>query len=145
MEEIKLDVQLRKELGTRKIKRVRRENFVPGILYGAGSDTIPIKVDRKAFERICRLHHGENIIFHLNVLDGQKKVKDLPALVNEEQNNPVTDSVLHIDFKQISLKEKIKIKVPIAAKGDPIGVKRDNGSLDHVMWVLEVTCLPIII
>lgn len=142
MEEIKLDVQLRKELGTRKIKRVRREDFVPGILYGAGQDTLPIKVDRKAFERIRRLHHGENIIFHLNVFDGQKKLKDLPALVNEEQHNPVTDTVLHVDFKQISLKEKIKIKVPISAKGEPIGVKRDNGSLDHVMWELEVTCLP---
>jgi large subunit ribosomal protein L25 len=142
MEEIKLDVQLRKEVGTRKIKRVRRENFVPAILYGSGQDTLPIKIDRKVFERIRRLHHGENIIFHLNVLDGQKKVKDLPALVNEEQNDPVTDAVLHIDFKQISLKEKIKVKIPIQAKGEPIGVKRDNGSLDHVMWELEVTCLP---
>src|SRR3989338_8151256 len=142
MEEIKLDVQLRKELGSRKIRRVRRENFVPAILYGSGKDTLPIKVDRKIYERIRRLHHGETVIFHLNVLDGQKKVKDFPALVKEEQLDPVNDNVLHIDFNQISLKDKIKVKVPVEAKGEPIGVKRDNGSLDHVMWELEVTCLP---
>ena len=142
MEEIKLDVQLRKELGSRKIRRVRREHFVPAVLYGSGKDSLPIKVDRKIYERIRRLHHGENIIFHLNVLDGQKKVKDFPALVKEEQHDPVNANVLHIDFNQISLKDKIKVKVPIEAKGEPIGVKRDNGSLDHVMWELEVTCLP---
>ena len=142
MEEIKLDVQLRKELGSRKIKRVRRENFVPAILYGAGQDTLPIKVDRRIYQQIRRLHHGENIIFHLNVLDGQKKMKDFPALVKEEQLDPVTDNVLHIDFNQISLKDKIKVKVAVTAKGDPIGVKRDGGSLDHILWELDIVCLP---
>ena len=49
---------------------------------------------------------------------------------------------MHVDFKRISLKERITVKVPILAVGDPIGVKRDNGSLEHAMWELDISCLP---
>ncbi|MDP2652974.1 MAG: 50S ribosomal protein L25 [Candidatus Omnitrophota bacterium] len=142
MEEIKLDVLVRSEIGSRRIKGIRRENFVPAVLYGEGQKATAIKVDRKIYERIRRQHHGENIIFHINVLEGEKKLKDYPAIVKEEQLNPVTDEVLHIDFNQISLKKKITVKVALVAKGEPVGVKRDGGSLSHMLWELDIVCLP---
>jgi len=141
MEEIKLDVQVRRELGRSKIKTVRRDNFVPAIVYGGDQKPTHIKVDRRAFERIRRLHHGE-IVFHLNVLEGDKKLRDYSAIVKEEQHHPVDDHILHIDFKRISLKEKIEVKVTIEAEGEPVGVKRDGGTLEHVIWELEIICLP---
>ncbi len=142
MEEIKLDVQIRKQIGSRKIKRLRREHFIPAIVYGGREDSSPVQVDRKTFERIARLHRGENIIYHLNLLDGEKKLKDYSAITKEVQHDPVTDSVVHIDFNRISLTEKIEVKVAIEAKGEPIGVKQDGGSLEHVLWELTVVCLP---
>jgi len=141
MEEIKLDVHVRLEAGTRKVKNIRLGNVVPGIVYGGKKQPTLVKIDRKAFERIRRAHHGE-IIFHVNVLDGEKKVADFPALVKEEQHDPVTDQLLHIDFKRISLTEKIQVKVALVPQGDPVGVKRDGGSLEHNLWELEVICLP---
>ncbi len=142
MQEIKLDVHVRQETGSARVKNMRRGDFVPGIVYGGETKPTAIKVDRRSFERIRRGHEGENIIFHLNVLEGEKKLRDDIAIVKEEQHDPVTDDLLHLDFNRISLKKKMEFKVPIIAKGEPIGVKQDGGSLDHVLWELDVICLP---
>jgi large subunit ribosomal protein L25 len=141
MEEIKLDVHVRQEVGTRKVKGVRRESLVPGIVYGGKKQPTLIKMDRKAYERIRRTHHGE-VVFHLNVMEGEKHLADFPALVMEEQHDPVDSHLVHIDFKRISLTEKIHVKVAVIAKGDPVGVKKDGGSLSHLIWELDIICLP---
>lgn len=142
MEEIKLDVQIRNELGSGKIHGLKREGFVPAIVYGGNKKPTAIKVERRSYERIMRHHRGETVLFHINVLEGDKKLRDYSVIVKEEQHDPVSDQVLHIDFHRISLTEKIEIKVAIAAKGEPVGVKKDGGSLEHVMWELEIKCLP---
>lgn len=142
MEQIDLDVHLRSQIGTRKVKSVRRTDFVPGIVYGGKMEPTVVKVERRTYEGIRRAHHGENIIFRLNVLEGGKKTRDYSAIVKEEQHDPVSDKILHIDFNRISLTEKITVKVGIVAKGDAIGVRRDGGSLEHVLWELDVICLP---
>ncbi|HQP10163.1 MAG TPA: 50S ribosomal protein L25 [Candidatus Omnitrophota bacterium] len=143
MEEIKLDVQVRNEVGSRKVKAVYRSNQIPGVVYGGEQKTpMAIKLDRKAYEGIMRHHQGQNVIFHLNVLEGDKKLKDYTAIVKEEQHEPVSDTLRHIDFHRISLTEEIEVKVPLVAKGEAPGVKNDGGSLDHILWELDVVCLP---
>lgn len=142
MEEIKLEVQLRNQLGSRKIKSVRREGFIPAIVYGADGGPTPIKVDQRSYEKIMRLHKGQFVVFHLNVLEGNKKLKDYSVILKEEQIDPVSDQLVHIDFHRISLTEKIEVKVPVATKGDPIGVKQGGGTLEHGLWELDVVCLP---
>ncbi len=142
MEEIKLDVQMRKEIGTRKIKSIRREDKVPAIVYGGDREPVTIEIDRRSYERIKRLSKGESIVFHLTVMEGDKKIRDYSAIVKEEQYHPVSDKLIHIDFKRISLKEEFEVKVAIVSVGEPIGVKRDGGSLDCTLRELEVVCLP---
>lgn len=142
MEEMQLDVQMRDATGSRQAKRVRRENFVPGVVYGGQKKSTLIKIDRRTYERIRRQHMGESVVYRLNVFEGEKKLRDYSAIVKEEQHHPVNDEVLHIDFKRISLTEKIQVQVQVIAKGEPIGVKRGGGSLEHNIWELEVICLP---
>jgi len=143
MDEIKLDVQIRNQIGSRKVKAIRKENFVPAIVYG-GKKRGPtsIKVDRGAYEHVMRLHQGQSVVFHLNVLEGEKKLRDYSAIVKEEQREPVSDDLLHIDFNRISLTEEIEVKVPISVKGEAVGVKEGGGSVDHALWELSVVCLP---
>ncbi len=143
MEEFELDVQIRTQIGTRKIKNIRREDNVPAIVYGGDRGPTAIKVDRRAYERIMRLHKGQSVVFHLNVMEGEKKLRDYSAVVKSEQDDPVSDRLLHIDFQRISLKEEFELKVPVVAKGEAIGVKKDGGSLDHTLWELDIVCLPI--
>jgi large subunit ribosomal protein L25 len=142
MEEISLEVRIRNEVGSQKVKIARREAMVPCVAYGGDRGPTSLKVERKVYERIRRQHAGESIIFHLNVYEGDKKLRDYSAIVKEEQLDPVTDEIVHIDFHRISLLEEIEVKVPVVAKGEAIGVKRDGGSLEHGLWELEVVCLP---
>lgn len=142
MEEIKLDVQIRENIGRRRLSEVRSEGFVPAVVYGGDHGPTVIKVNRGSYERIMRHHRGQSVLFHLDVMEGEKKLRDYSAIVKEEQHHPVSDELVHIDFKRISLKEEIEVKVPIAVHGEAIGVKRDGGSLEHVLWELDVYCLP---
>lgn len=142
MEQIQLDVQLRKKTGTKNVRQIRREDFIPAVVYGAGQGPAVIQTDRKVYERILRQHQGENVIFHLNVLEGGKKLSDYPAIVRDTQLHPVSDQILHVDFHRIDLTKEINIKVAIVTRGEAIGVKRDSGTLEHHLWELEVICLP---
>lgn len=142
MEEIKLDVQIRNESRTRKLKEIRRQDFIPAVVYGGGKSTTSVKVDRRTFERLMRLHQNESIIFHLNVMEEDKKRVDYSVITKEIQYNPVSSRVLHIDFKRISLKEKIEVEISVVTKGEPIGIKQEGGSLDHILRKLNIVCLP---
>lgn len=142
MEQIQLDVQLRKKTGSNEVRKTRRQDFIPAVVYGAGQQPAAIQADRKIYERIARQHQGENVIFHLNLLDGGKKLSDYPAIVRDVQIHPVHDQILHIDFHRIDLTKEINVKVTIVARGEAIGVKRDSGTLEHHLWELEVVCLP---
>lgn len=142
MEQIKLDVQLRAEVGKEKSHKIRQADGIPAVLYGGKGKPAPITVDRRAFDRISRSHRGESIIFHINVLDKEKAVQDSPAIVKEIQYHPVNDHITHIDFVRISLKEKIEVKVPVIVQGEAVGVKKDGGALEHHLWEIKVICLP---
>lgn len=142
MEEIKLEAQVRGELGTRKTKAVRRSDFIPGIVYGQEKKPTAVKIDRRTFERIERQHKGESVVLHLQIKEGDKKLKDYSTIVKEIQHDPVTDRILHVDFHHISLTEEIEVKVALVAKGEAVGVKQEGGSLEHVLWELDIVCLP---
>ena len=142
MEEVKIDVKIRTQIGSQEVKTVRQnEDMIPGVVYGGGKEPTTIKFDRRTYEKIRRAHHGE-IVFHLNVLEGEKKLRDYSAIVKEEQQHCVSGIVTHVDFKRISLKEPIEVKIPLVANGEAVGVKNDGGSLDHALWELDVVCLP---
>ncbi len=141
MEQIQLDVQLRKQTGSSQVRKIRRE-AIPAVVYGANQDPAPIQADRKIFERIVRQNQGQNVVYHLNILDGAKKLADYPAIVRATQLDPVNDHILHVDFHRIDMTKEIKVKVSVVTRGEAIGVKRDSGTLDHHLWELEITCLP---
>jgi large subunit ribosomal protein L25 len=143
MEEIKLAVQIREKTGTQENKRARRNNLIPAVVYGGQKNPTPVTVDRRSYEQIMRVHHGETVLFHLDVMQGDKKLRDYSVIIKEEQHDPVVDNVLHIDFYRISLTEKIEVKVSIETRGEPVGVKKEGGSLEHHLWELDVICLPI--
>ena len=142
MEQINFDVQIRKTTGSAKSRQSRRLNLIPGIVYGGNSKPTIINADRKAYDRIYRQHAGESLIYHLNLVEDGKKISDFPAIIKDVQLHPVTDEVIHIDFNRISLDKEIEINVKIILKGEPIGVKRDGGTLEHLMWELDIICLP---
>jgi len=139
---VSLDVALREEAEIGKSSKVRRSGFVPAVVYGGEKKALSLKIDRGRLIKFMHAHHGgENIVITLRIASG-KKVEERSVLVSEIQKHPVNDDILHIDFHEISLTERIEVKVPIEAKGESIGVKQDEGVLEQVLWEVEVECLP---
>jgi len=75
------------------------------------------------------------------VQDAQKQ-KGRACLIKEIQYDPVKGDIIHVDFNEVSLTKVIKVNVPVIAKGEPAGVKQEGGSLEHILWEIEVECLP---
>ena len=70
------------------------------------------------------------------------KAWEKPVLVKSVQHDPVDGHVLHVDFHAVTLTERVKVKVPLVLKGEPVGVKQEGGILEQFLRDIEVECLP---
>ncbi|MBI4432209.1 MAG: 50S ribosomal protein L25 [Candidatus Omnitrophica bacterium] len=152
MEQIKLKATVREDKGKEAAKRLRQTGHVPAVVYHRGEDPVPVAVSGKEIMQIMRNAGGENLLINLSI-EGAKKTSAASGersrtsnmrivIVKEVQHDPVKRNILHIDFNEISLTEKIIVEVPVVALGEPVGVKQDGGILDHPLRELKVQCLP---
>ena len=141
MEEIILEVQPREEIGKSKVKGLREEGFIPAVIYAEGKKSQPIKVSHRQLWQLIHQHRLESIVINLKMSE-DKKQKGRSCLIKEIQYDPVKGDIVHVDFNEISLTKVIKVNVPVVAKGEPMGVKQEGGSLEHTLWEIEVECLP---
>ncbi|MFC1675011.1 50S ribosomal protein L25, partial [Candidatus Omnitrophota bacterium] len=145
MEDISLEAQVRDGIGRVKVKDLRGKGFLPAVVYGGKKETTAISVSRHELLRLLHEHGLENMVIKLKVKDAKvkdDKKKARPCLIKEIQYDPVSGDMIHLDFIEISLTETIKVNVPVKPKGEPIGVKQEGGSLETILWEIEVECLP---
>lgn len=141
MEEIFLDVEPRTEVGKASAKHLRDKGFIPAVVYAEGKVSLPLKIPTSQLVQLMhRQHRIESMIINLKVKDDKKKSR--ACLIKEIQYEPVNGDIMHVDFNEISLTKAIKVNVPVVAKGEPAGVKQEGGSLEHILWEIEVECLP---
>ncbi len=143
MEQIALKAQLRDNSGngSRGSKHLRDKGMIPAVVYHRGEGTVNIIVPDKEITRIIHAAGGENILINLTI-EKDKKTKPRPVIIKEIQHHPVKRNILHVDFNEISMNEKIVVDVEIVALGEPVGVKQEGGVLDHPLRVLKIQCLP---
>lgn len=141
MEKVILKTEARNDAGKRIAKDLRNKGLIPAIVYRGGKEGLKLQVARREMEDVLHTKAGENVILTL-VISGAEKVKDKTVIVKEVQRDPIKAEILHVDFNEISLTDTLKVNVPIASHGDAIGVKRDGGVLEHIMWEAQVECLP---
>lgn len=138
MHEITLNAQRRQEHGKVLVKKLRRQGQVPAVIYSHGKDAVSLMLDAKELAPIFKQGSGENFIIALKFDDGSTK----RAIIRQAQTEPIRNRLLHLDLQEISLQEKIKVRVPVETVGTPDGVKNQGGILEHVLDQLEVSCLP---
>lgn len=141
MAEIIIHAQQREATGKEAAKRLRNAGLAPVIVYKKGKIGVNLAV--KSVDLIHALHTsaGENVIIKLEYeKDGKKTHKTV--IIKEMQHHPIRGNIIHIDFSEISLTQSIQVKVPIHPVGEAVGVKRDGGILEHVLWELDIECLP---
>ena len=136
-----LTVQRRAILGSRPVRRMRREGLVPGIVYGRDMKPMSVTVNHRELTKLLHSKSGEHALVTLR-LDDNGKPWEKPVLVQAIQHDPVTGYAVHVDFHAILLTERLKVKVPVVLKGEPVGVKQEGGLLEHCLREVEVECLP---
>ena len=133
---VELKVSPREVLG-KKVKRLRREGVIPANVYGHGLESVAIQVPKD--DLVHLLHSaGRNEIVYLR-LDGEEP---RPVFLRQIQRNPVTDAILHVEFYQISLKEKVRMEVPLALVGSAPAEQTHGGTLLHSLDRITVEGLP---
>lgn len=140
-QQVQLKARPRAETGKGPVKRMRARGIVPAVIYGPRTQPMSIAIELKDLEKA--LHHAtsENLLVDLQ-LEREGRTENRLALIQEVQHHPVKDSILHVDFQEVSATEKLRTNVPVRAIGEPVGVKTGGGVLEFVMRELRVECLP---
>jgi len=137
MERISIQAEKREGAGKGIARTLRREGKVPAVLYRAGKAQ-SIQLSRKELSKLINKVAGEQVMVDLQFADGEKKL----ALLKNFQVDPIRSELLHTDFFEVSLTETVRITVHVTTKGEPIGVKRDGGILQHPIREIMIECLP---
>jgi len=137
VERVSIVAERREEHGKGVARTLRRGGMIPAVLYREGKSQL-IKLGRKDLTRLINSVSGEQVMVDLQFADGEKKL----ALLKDYQKDPIRGELLHTDFFEVSLTEEISITVHVSTVGEPIGVKRDAGILQHTLREIELECLP---
>ncbi|MBO7308686.1 MAG: 50S ribosomal protein L25 [Kiritimatiellae bacterium] len=138
MAQIKIKAAVRTEQGTGAVRRLRRTGMIPGsVMKMKKGGTELIKLPAHDFMMAMRGRASKQLLVTLD-MDG----KEVPALMREMQNDVLAGTPIHVDFSEVSLTEKVRVKVPIYLTGESVGVKIGGGILQQALRTIEVDCLP---
>jgi len=141
MDRIKIKVEKREAIGKEGVKKLRNQGYVPAVVYG-DKINIVLMVDFVGLKTLQSIHFSESVVIDMEII-GDNKSKSIPVLIKDVQFHPLTEDVIHIDFLKVSLKEKIKVHIPIVLRGEAKQVKEENGNIDQILRELEVEGLPL--
>jgi len=137
MEEIELRAQKRWVLG-KQVKQLRRQGLVPAILYGHRTEPLPLQIEERSLRRVLE-RVGSHHLITLRVGDDDEP---RTTLAREIQLDAITHALLHVDFYEVLMTEKITTEVPLVFIGhSPVTEKRE-GILVRGLDSVEVECLP---
>jgi large subunit ribosomal protein L25 len=132
-----LHAETRQRTGSGALNQMRREGWVPCVVYGKGFQNRNLKLHAKTFAEMLAKSASENILVNLEIGSEDKVL----ALVQTIQHDPLTGKALHVDFHAIDENTEIHAHPPIELVGEPVGVKA-GGQLEQVIHALEIRCLP---
>ncbi|HPY97007.1 MAG TPA: 50S ribosomal protein L25 [Candidatus Cloacimonadota bacterium] len=133
---LNLDVEKR-TLGKKSdLNKLRRDGFIPAVVYSSGEKGTPITVPTIEFNKLYKKSIGEIAIFYLK--DGNDEVR---AIIKEKQIHPVTRKITHIDFLELHPGKEISLDIPINFIGTPAAVK-EGAVVDIARRTLNAACLP---
>jgi len=115
MKTIEIKGILRKELGKKNSRLIRKEGNVPCVIYGM-ENNVHFQAHENSFKNLVYTHEA-----HLVKIDLEGK--EFKAVLQDIQFHPVTDRILHADFVEISDNKPVIINVPITVTGDSVGIK----------------------
>lgn len=135
---IELKAAPRTVLG-KKVKQLRRQGFIPGVVYGAAlEEPVSVQVDARELRKALQ----QAGVSHLIDLQIEGQSRPLSVLVRDVQRDPVRHDLLHVDFLAVRMDEAVRIEVPVHISGEPAPVGQNIAVVSQVLEVVEVEALP---
>ncbi|MEH6395194.1 50S ribosomal protein L25/general stress protein Ctc [Pseudoalteromonas sp.] len=130
------NAELRTATGTGASRRLRREDKIPAILYGADKEAASLTFEHKD---MIKAQESEGFYTHILTLDiaGEK----VEAILKDIQRHPFKPKITHLDFQRVDAAHKLHTKVPVHFIGEDVVTKAGN-TVVHQLTEIEITCLP---
>jgi large subunit ribosomal protein L25 len=127
----------KREIIGKATRRLRHQGRLPAVVYGTRASTASIELDTHEFERVFA-RTGKTQLIDLVVESGRPH----KVLVKEVQVSPRRNTLLHVDFHQVSLRERLQVDVPVAVSGEAEPVRAGEADVLQVMHQIRVECVP---
>jgi len=129
---------IRRQVFGKQVRALRRAGVVPAHLFGRDIEPEALQVEAAALDKVLA-RAGTSRLVSL-VVEGEREPRNV--LVKEVQRDCMGDQVIHIDFYQVRMTDKIKVEIPVVAVGESPAVKGKLGVLMQAMRSLPIECLP---
>jgi large subunit ribosomal protein L25 len=136
LHELKADI--RESTGNGYARALRRQGQMPAVIYGKGVEPVKVSVNTRDLELLLKKNRASQVLMNL-VVGNMGTPRS--AMIKELQVDPTSRNFLHVDFYEVDMTKKIKVKVPVATTGISKGVEL-GGILQLIRKELEVMCLP---
>jgi len=137
--EVSIALERREGTGKSFNRKLREQGRVPGVVYGSGKEPVAVTFDPRVLEsKLKDSHAGINTLFDLQ---GDASLQDRTVMVKELQREPLKGNVIHADFFEIDMLERIHVSVPVHLSGSAPGVL-EGGVIEHALRDVELACLP---
>ena len=133
-----INATARDDQGKGASRRLRREEKLPAIVYGAGKEPSAITLN---IHEITHLLDNDEAFTSVLDLSIDKKVE--PVIIKDLQRHPAKNTVTHVDLLRINMKQAIVTSIPLNFTGsDDNEAIRLGAILNQFINAVEVSCLP---
>jgi large subunit ribosomal protein L25 len=136
-QQVELTAEKRTVTG-KQVRRLRREGWVPAVMYGHGFEPIPLQFEKRSLAHVLSKVGGSQLV-GINV-KGDKQPE--MALVRDVQRDPIRGNFLHVDFYRVRMTERLTAEVPLVVVGESPVIEAREGILLQGISAIEVECLP---
>jgi len=124
----------RKRTGSGVLKQMRREGWVPSVIYGADKDNLNIKIHAKTFFDLMKTAPSSKILINVETEAGVQ-----PCFIQDLQYDALTGSILHADFLAVNDDTELRASLPLVLTGTAVGEKI-GGQLEQMVHKLAIRC-----
>jgi large subunit ribosomal protein L25 len=125
-----LKVDVRSEVGSNAVKRVRRAGYVPAVLYGHGEANVNLAIPAETL--LSAVRRGSRLV------ELQGGVSET-ALIRGIQWDTYGLEVLHLDLARVSASEMVRVRLSLELRGEAPGT-REGGIVEQVLHDVEIEC-----
>ena len=137
--QFEIEATVRSDIGKGASRRLRRDDKVPGIIYGAGQPATSITFEHKKIAKSL-----EQEAFYSHILTLKTDSNSEMVILKDVQRHPYKARILHVDFQRVRSDQKLHMNVPLHFTGGDMapGAKEAGGIISHIETNVEISCLP---